>query len=81
MDSNGVCLRKEIIQHLLVTDRVQNLNLHYKPYIKNLNVPVIELHITQWKCMSSAFLPGRTIKLMIMYFYPDKSILSYSNLI
>lgn len=48
MDSNGVCLRKEIIQHLLVTNRVQNWNLHYKPYIKSPNVPAIELHITKW---------------------------------
>lgn len=48
MDSNGVCLRKEIIQHLLVTDRVQNGNLQYKPSVKNPNVPAIELHITKW---------------------------------
>ena len=48
MDSNGVCLRKEINQHLLVTDRVQNWNLHYKPYVKNHNVPAIELHNTKW---------------------------------
>lgn len=47
MDSNGVCLRKEIIQHLLVTDTVRNWNLHYKPYVKIPNVPAIELHIIQ----------------------------------
>lgn len=61
MDSNGVCLRKEIIQHLLVTDIVQNWNLHYKPYVKIPNVPEIELYIIQWWCISSAFLPQRTI--------------------
>lgn len=48
MDSNDVCLRKKIIQNVLVTDRVQNYDLHYKPYVENSNVPVIELHITQW---------------------------------
>lgn len=40
MDSNAVCLKKEMIQHMLVTDRVQNWNLHYKP--------AFELHMMQW---------------------------------
>jgi hypothetical protein len=73
MDSNGVCLKKEIIQHLLVTDRVQNWNLHYESYVKNPNVPEIELHITKWQCVSSASLPKRTIMLMIIYFYLDET--------
>lgn len=42
MDSNGVFLREEIIQYLLVVTE-QNLNLHYKPYVKSPNVLAIGL--------------------------------------